>query len=85
MDGLFDALDRFGRSVVETVPGAEYDGADIDTRGGREWRVTFDVAGARFRLSVDRDGAWLFHDAGSIHYADGDWRALLVERFGGAK
>jgi hypothetical protein len=83
MDDLFDALDRFGRSVVETVPGAEYVGAHAATVSGSEWWVYFTVDGVEFRLNVDDGGAWLFHDDSHIHYADGNWRALLAERFGG--
>jgi hypothetical protein len=83
MDDLFDALDRFGRSVVETVPGAEYRGIEASTGSYRQWWACFTLDGIEFRLSVDGGGAWLFHDGGSIHYADGDWRRLLAERFGG--
>jgi hypothetical protein len=84
MEDLFDALDRFGRSVVETVPGAEYRRTVVNAgRLGNDWAVHFIVDGVQFCLNVDKDEAWLFHDDGSIHYADGDWRALLAERFGG--
>jgi hypothetical protein len=85
MEAIFDALDRFGREVTALVSGADYVGAHAATVSGREWWVYFTVDGVEFRLNVDDGGAWLFHDAGSIHYANGDWRALLAERFGGAK
>jgi hypothetical protein len=83
MDDIFVALDRFGRSVVETVPGAEYRGIEASTDSYRQWRVLFSVDGERFSLSVDKHEAVLFTPGGSIGRRDGDWRSLLAERFGG--
>jgi hypothetical protein len=80
---LFDTLDAFGRSVVEAVPGAVYAGIEVSTDSYRQWRVCFAVDGQRFSLSVDKYEAVLFTPGGSIGRRDGDWRALLAERFGG--
>jgi hypothetical protein len=81
---LLDALDAFGRSVVEAVPGAEYAGISVRTGACPEWFVWFRVAGTAYKIHHDPvAGAELLTPHGSVAYRDGDWRALLSERFGG--
>ena len=81
---LLDALDAFGRSVVEAVPGAEYAGISVRTGARPEWSVFFRAAGAAYKIHHDPvEGAELRTPTGSVVYRDGDWRALLSERFGG--
>lgn len=82
MDDLFDALDRFGREVTAVVPGALYVSASGGTLA-RELTVTFWRNSVEFDLVLSDAGAMLCSPSGVIHYADGDWKRMLAERFGG--